>query len=84
MVLPLVAAASRAAACPVCVSDTGARVRAGIAADFARDLLVTIAPFVVLALLVALIQQFFDDPDGVPADGHRYGDCSRDRACDPS
>lgn len=47
--------AATAMACPVCLTDTGAQVRAGIAAGFAGNVLVTVAPFVVLAVLVRIV-----------------------------
>jgi hypothetical protein len=42
-------------ACPVCWSDGGETVRAGIAAAAAPALLATVAPFAVLVLLVRLV-----------------------------
>jgi hypothetical protein len=48
--------ASTAWGCPLCESETGERVRAGIFdADFGRHLLVTSLPFPVLIGIVALI-----------------------------
>ena len=49
-------AASAALACPVCDTDTGQQVRAGIFdEDFARNLLLTLLPFPVLLTIVAAI-----------------------------
>jgi hypothetical protein len=43
-------------ACPLCRSDTGRRVRAGIFnADFGENLLVTLLPFLVFLAVVAWI-----------------------------
>jgi hypothetical protein len=47
---------SPARACPLCESETGERVRAGIFnAEFGYNLLVTLLPFSVLLAIVALI-----------------------------
>lgn len=51
----LVSFAATALACPVCDTGTGEAVRTGILADFGTHLLVTIAPFPVLAAVVALL-----------------------------
>jgi hypothetical protein len=64
----LAAAATAAPACPVCVTETGAAVRAGIAADFATTLAAVLAPFPVLAATVALLHR------GWPAWARRKGD----------
>jgi len=55
---------SRAAfACPLCHTETGKQVRAGIfGPDFGYNLLVTIIPFVVLLGITALI--YFGIPTG--------------------
>lgn len=48
--------ASSALACPLCKSETGRQVRAGIFdADFGYNLLLTLLPFIVLLAVVALI-----------------------------
>ena len=48
--------ASPVRACPLCVSETGERVRAGIFnADFGTNLAVTVLPFSVFLAIVALI-----------------------------
>ena len=48
--------ASSAAACPLCESETGERVRAGIFnADFGHNLAVTVLPFSAFLAIVALI-----------------------------
>ena len=48
--------ASSAWACPLCESETGERVRAGIFnADFGYNLFVTILPFSMFLAIVALI-----------------------------
>lgn len=55
--------AAPAAACPVCDSETGKRVRAGIFGDrFAADAGLTLLPFPVLAGLVVLIHFSFPNP----------------------
>ncbi len=55
--------ASSASACPLCHTETGEKVRAGIFDDeFARNVLVTLLPFPVLAGLVALIHFGFPNP----------------------
>jgi uncharacterized paraquat-inducible protein A len=62
MAFVFVSAAS-AAACPVCESETGKRVRAGIFSDrFAADAALILLPFPVLAGLVALIHYGFPNP----------------------
>jgi hypothetical protein len=54
VVMLLGSAAARA--CPVCDTETGQQVRAGIfGEDFGSNLLVTALPFPVLLLIVALI-----------------------------
>ena len=48
--------ASAASACPVCETETGKQVRAGIFGDdFASNVALTLVPFPLLAGLVALI-----------------------------
>ena len=52
-----------AAACPVCESETGQKVRAGIfGEDFGTNVALTLSPFPVLAGLVALIYFAFPNP----------------------
>jgi hypothetical protein len=51
----LLICAAPALACPVCDSDTGVAVRNGIAADFASNVLVTLAPFPILTAIVAVL-----------------------------
>lgn len=54
----LLATASAAAACPLCGSDTGEQVRAGIfGGDFAATLLAVLLPFPVLAAVVIVIHR---------------------------
>ena len=48
--------ASPAWACPLCESETGERVRAGLfSADFGYNLVVTVLPFPVFLAIVALL-----------------------------
>lgn len=48
--------ASTAPACPLCESETGRQVRAGIFDDdFGKNVVLTLLPFPVLAVIVALI-----------------------------
>jgi hypothetical protein len=42
-------------ACTMCHTETGQQVRTGISVDFLTNFLVTLAPFPVLAVIVALI-----------------------------
>ena len=52
----LLVSSSAAWACPVCDSGTGKAVRAGVfGRDFGFNLLVSVAPFAVCALIVAAI-----------------------------
>lgn len=52
---------SPASACPLCVSETGRRVRAGIFnSDFGANLVMTLLPFPVFVAVVALI--YFGPP----------------------
>jgi hypothetical protein len=50
------ALATAAAACPLCVSDTGRQIRAMMAADPAWHLGVTLAPIPVLIAVVLLVR----------------------------
>lgn len=59
----LVVSAGPAAACPVCESDTGKQVRAGIfGEEFGTNVVLTLLPFPVLAGLVAVIHFSFPNP----------------------
>ena len=61
----LLALALPAAACPLCDTGTGERVRAGtFGDDLGSNLLLTLLPFPVLAALVALV--YFGMPTGTP------------------
>jgi len=52
-----------ARACPLCETETGAKVRAGIFGDdFGSNLLLTLLPFPVLAGLVLLVHYGFPNP----------------------
>jgi hypothetical protein len=54
---------SAARACPVCHTETGSKVRAGIfGEDFGSNLLLTLLPFPVLAGLVLLAHYAFPNP----------------------
>jgi hypothetical protein len=56
VVATVAAWAGPAPACPLCGTDTGRQVRAGIFGDdFGRNLLLTVLPFAVLLGIVALI-----------------------------
>lgn len=56
-VAALLLSASPAAACPLCASPTGERVRSSILGDdFAANLLATLAPFAVLLAVAAAIR----------------------------
>jgi hypothetical protein len=52
-------AAAPASACPICDTETGVAVRAGIVEDFPVHFLATIAPFPVLIAAVALLHHGF-------------------------
>ena len=54
LVLVLLSAAA-GVACPLCDSETGSVVRAGIAADFGPRLIAVMAPMPIFALVVALL-----------------------------
>jgi hypothetical protein len=57
------ALAAPAAACPVCDSETGRTIRAGIFDDdFGANVLLTLLPFPVLAGVVVLIHYAFPNP----------------------
>lgn len=66
----LLASAATAAACPVCDSDAGRTVRAGIFGDdFGTNVLLTLLPFPVLFGVVALIHFAFPNPRLSVGDG---------------
>ncbi len=59
--------ASSAWACPLCESETGERVRAGIFdADFGYNLFVTVLPFSMFLAIVALIHSGWPWAKGHP------------------
>jgi hypothetical protein len=67
-----------ALACPVCESETGQKVRAGIfSEDFESNVVLTLLPFPVLAGLVALIYYGFPNPKAWPEPA-RGGDESQE------
>lgn len=62
--------ATPALACPLCESENGERVRAGIFdADFGYNLLAMALPFSVLLGIVALIHFGWSWPKGAPDNG---------------
>ena len=62
----------RAAACPVCDSDTGRQVREGLVdGDFARNALAVVLPFAAAGAVVAAVH--FGRPNGWPLNRRRDG-----------
>jgi hypothetical protein len=58
-----------ALACPVCDTDTGREVRAGIFGDdFGRNVLLTVAPLPAVLLLAALACRAVPEPRGFSRD----------------
>lgn len=70
--------ASSASACPLCHTETGVKVRAGIFGDeFGRNVFVTLLPFPVLAGIVALIHFGFPNPKPLQSAGAGPSDFER-------